>query len=52
MYSCLDLRPKYLEEIFLQVELNPGEIQEILLKLELKGLVAEPVKNYYARTGG
>lgn len=52
VYSCLDLRPKYLEEIFLQVELNPGEIQEILLKLELKGLVAEPVKNYYARTGG
>ena len=52
LIHILDLRPKYLEEIFLQVELNPGEIQEILLKLELKGLVAEPVKNYYARTGG
>ena len=30
VYSCLDLRPKYLEEIFLQVELNPGEIQEYI----------------------
>ena len=52
VYSCLDFRPKYLEEICRNVELKPAEIQEILLKLELKGLVTEPVKNYYTKTGG
>lgn len=52
VYSCVDLRPKYLEEIYAQVGLKPVEIQEILLNLELKGLICEPVKNYYARTGG
>lgn len=52
VYSCLDLRPKYLEEIYTQIDLESVKIQEILLNLELKGLVCEPVKNYYARTGG
>ena len=51
-YSCLDLQPKNIEEIFQEVSLKPGEIMEILLKLELEGLIMEPVKNYYTRTGG
>ena len=52
VYSCLDLQPKNIEEIFQEVPLKLGEIMEILLKLELEGLIIEPVKNYYTRTGG
>lgn len=52
VYSCLDLQPKNIEEIFQEIPLKSGEIAEILLKLELEGLIVEPVKNYYARTGG
>ena len=52
VYSCLDLQPKNIEEIFQEVPLKSGEIMEILLKLELEGLIIEPVKNYYTRTGG
>lgn len=52
VYSCLDLQPKNIEEIFHEIPLKSGEIAEILLKLELEGLIVEPVKNYYARTGG
>ena len=52
VYSCLDLQPKNIEEIFQAVPLEMKQIMEILLKLELEGLVEEPVKNYYARAGG
>ena len=52
VYSCLDLQPKNIEEIFQEIPLKSGEIMEILLKLELEGLIMEPVKNYYTRTGG
>ncbi len=52
VYSCLDLQPKNIEEIFQAVPLEMKKIMEILLKLELEGLVEEPVKNYYARAGG
>lgn len=52
VYSCLDLQPKNIEEIFQEISLEPGRIAEILLKLELEGLIIEPLKNYYARMGG
>lgn len=52
VYSCLDLQPKNIEEIVQEVSLDTGKIAESLLKLELDGLVTEPVKNYYARVGG
>lgn len=52
VYSCLGLQPKNIEEIFQEIPLKLGEIMEILLKLELEGLIMEPVKNYYTRTGG
>ena len=52
VYSCLDLHPKNIEEIFQEIPLKLEEIMEILLKLELEGLIMEPVKNYYTRTGG
>lgn len=52
VYSCLDLQPKNIEELFQEIPMNPKKVTEILLKLELDGLVEEPVKNYYARAGG
>lgn len=52
VYSCLDLQPKNIEEIFQETGLDVKEITGILLKLELEGLIEEPVKNYYARAGG
>ena len=52
VYSCLDLHPKNIEDIVREIPLSPREITGLLLKLELKGLIEEPVKNYYARTGG
>lgn len=52
VYSCLDLHPKNLEDIVREIPLSAREITGLLLKLELKGLVEEPVKNYYARAGG
>ena len=52
VYSCLDLQPKNIEEIFREIHLEPGKVPGILLKLQLDGLVEEPVKNYYAKAGG
>lgn len=52
VYSCLDLQPKNIEEIFQETGLDMKELTGILLKLELEGLIEEPVKNYYARAGG
>lgn len=52
VYSCLDLHPKNIEQIVRELPLSAREIAGLLLKLELNGLIEEPVKNYYARTGG
>ena len=52
VYSCVDLSPRHMDEILLRAGLEPAETQAILLKLELEGLVNEPIKNYYARAGG
>ena len=52
VYSCLDFQPKNIEEIHQETDLNTRIIAEVLLKLELDGLITEPVKNYYARAGG
>ena len=52
VYSCLDLQPKNIEEIFQELPLKADEIIGSLLKLQLDGLIEEPVKNYYARAGG
>ena len=52
VYSCLDFQPKNIEEIYEETHLDTRVIAEVLLKLELDGLITEPVKNYYARAGG
>ena len=52
VYSCLDFHPKNIEEIHQETNLDTRIIAEVLLKLDLDGLITEPVKNYYARAGG
>ena len=52
VYSCLDFQPKNIEDIYQETRLDTRVIAEVLLKLELDGLITEPVKNYYARAGG
>lgn len=52
VYSCLDLQPKSLNRILTEVNIKQPEIIEILLMLELKGLIYESGKNYYAKVGG
>lgn len=51
VYSGLDLQPKHLEEISQECGLSIHETAAVLLKLELDGLIAQPVKNYYAVRG-
>lgn len=49
VYSCLDLKPKNLEEIVALLDMDISEILYILLNLEIKGYIKETVKNYYVR---
>lgn len=49
LYSCLDLRPRGLQELVSATGLPMQEAMALLTSLEMKGLVAEPTKNRYAR---
>ena len=49
VYSCLDSRPRHLEEIVLKCELPVREAMEILLKLELAGVIHGNGNQYYYR---
>lgn len=49
VYSCLDLQPQNLQELFDKIPLSREEIIRILVELELEGLLIEPMKNYYAK---
>ncbi len=49
LYSKLDLQPKNLQTIIQETGLGITEVSDILLELEMKGLVTECEKNYYAR---
>ena len=50
LYSCLDLTPKYIEQIMAECGLPIGVCMSILLELELGGYVTQPASHYYART--
>lgn len=52
VYSCLDFRPRNLEQLMSQTKLSVSELLDILMRLELKGLVREISKNYYAVVEG
>lgn len=49
VYSCLDLQPRYLDEVADRSGLPLGECMTILLELELKGYVMQPTGHYYVK---
>ena len=50
VYSCLDLQPKFLDEIAGQSGLPVGECMGILLELEWKGYVVRTANQYYGKS--
>lgn len=48
VYSCLQIEPKYLDDIISEVKIAPQEICKALNQLVLKGIIAETSRNYYA----
>lgn len=49
VYSCVDLRPRNVEEILQKTKLSMPVLAEILIKLQQKGFITETFKNYYIR---
>lgn len=47
IYDIVSLSPKHIEELLNLTELNLGDLTQHLLSLELKGLIYQPMKNYY-----
>ena len=48
-YSCLDFKPKCIEEIVAMSGLSIGACTTALLEMELEGYVVQPASHYYAR---
>lgn len=49
VYSCLDLRPKFIEQIVTESGLPIGECMTLLLELELGEYIIQTANHYYAR---
>lgn len=49
IYEFISLSPKHMEELLELTEFDIGKLSEHLLSLELKGLINQPMKNYYIR---
>lgn len=49
VYSCLDFKPKHLDDIITQCGLGIGECMNILLELELDGYVFRSANHYYGK---
>lgn len=49
VYSCLDLRPKNIEELIGQTGLAPQRVTDVLQRLLLKELITETFQNFYIR---
>lgn len=48
VYSCLRVEPKYLDDIIKEVKIAPQEVCRVLNAFVVKGMIVEPVRNYYA----
>lgn len=48
VYSCLQIEPKFLDDIIEEVRLAPQEVCMVLNRMMLSGMVVEPIRNYYA----
>lgn len=49
VYSCLDFKPKHLDDIMADCGLGIGECMNILLELELGGYVFRSANHYYGK---
>ncbi len=49
VYSCLNLQPRYIDEVAEESGLPLGECMTLLLELELKGYVMQPTSHYYVK---
>lgn len=52
VYSCLDLQPKFIEEIVDESGLPVHECMGVLLDLELKGYIVQEANHYYRKNCG
>ncbi len=48
VYSCLQIEPKYLDDIINEIQIAPQDVCMILNRLVVKGLIVENARNYYA----
>jgi DNA processing protein len=49
IYSSLNYEPKHMEEIAILTSVPMDFLMERLLSLELRGLICQPMKNYYSK---
>lgn len=49
VYSCVDLRPRNVEELLQKTKLSMPVLAQILAQLQQKGYITETFKNYYIR---
>lgn len=49
IYQLLSLTPRHIEEISQMSQMPIDKLMEIMLSMELKDMVAQPLKNYYVR---
>lgn len=49
IYDIVSLSPKHIEELLDRSEFDIGNLTQHLLSLELKGLIHQPMKNYYSK---
>lgn len=49
VYSCLDLKPKYIDDILKESALDISEVLSSLLLLELEGFIVQVSSNYYCK---
>lgn len=49
VYSCVDLRPRSVEELLQKTKLSMPVLAQILAQLQQKGFITETFKNYYIR---
>lgn len=50
LYSCLDLKPKYIEQIMVESGMTIGTCMAGLLELELGGYARQTASHYYVKT--
>lgn len=49
VYACLDLEPRHIEQLVLLTEIPQEELFLLLMRLEMRGYIRQPVKNYYIK---